>query len=112
MGSKWTNHTKPLLLSHIGVTIVDNNDMNADSSFSPGEFITEEFKTISGIDKGFTYNLEFFDSTYKSIPKTVNKVMVDLEMDIKSNEKIKHYTKTLVFDEKIHIIKVPSGRND
>lgn len=114
---KWQHDGKiiqsPFLLSNTGITVYNNDHQVAESSFMSNETITEKFKKISGVHNELLYNLKFSDSTYKNIPSYVEKVIIDLQIDLETDGKIKKYKKTVDLDAKIHKIIIPFGqRND
>lgn len=103
----------PFLLSNTSITIFNNGDHVAESSFMANETITKKFKKISGVHNELLYNLKFSDSTYKNIPTYVERVIIDLQIDLATNGKIKQYKKTVDLNAKINKIIIPFGlRND
>ena len=102
----------PFLLSHISTTLFNNDDKIADTSFTSPKFITEKFKTLSNLSNSLIYNIEFSDSTYKNIPSNVEKVILDLQIEIITNGKKTQYKRSVYLDAIIHNNIIPSGRND
>lgn len=113
---KWQQDQKsiacPFILCHIGTSIFNNTTQVEDDSFISDSLITDKFKNIAGQNNSLLYNIEFCDTAYKPIPINVDKVIIELEIDINSKGETKHYRKTVDLDEVIHKNQIPLGRND
>ncbi len=114
---KWLQSGKiyasPFLLSNISIRVFNNDNVVAESSFMSNETITNKFKKISGVHNVLLYILMFSDSTYKNIPTSVEKVIIDLQIDLATNGKIIRHNKTVDLDAKTRKYIIPFGqRND
>jgi hypothetical protein len=87
--------SSPLLLSSINIGIFENGSRGLDSTFKTYSTISNKFKKISGVNNSLLYNINFRDTTLSFIPNDVDKLFIELDINIKSNDKIKHLKKTI-----------------
>jgi hypothetical protein len=95
----WQQHrqiiSSPLLLSSINIGIFKNGNRSFDSTFATFSIISNKFKKILGANNSLLYNLKFRDTALSFIPKNVDKLFIELNINIKSNDKIKQFKKTI-----------------
>jgi hypothetical protein len=66
------------------VRIFKNGKNIADSTFLSNQIIPDNFKTISGKGNSISYALEFRDTTFKVVPKTVTQMTLNFIINTKS----------------------------
>lgn len=91
-------------LTSTTVRLFQNDKSIADSTFWTNQFITDRLKTISGTGNSLLYVLEFRDTTFKFIPKTVDLMTVDLIINTKSQTtgKLDEHKKTIKLNANKH----------
>ena len=92
----------PLTLSSINVGMFEKDYSGQDSTFKSYSTICDSFKIISSVENSLLYNIEFSDTSLSFIPKDVDRIYIELNIKIKSEQVIKQFKKMIELKSNTH----------
>ena len=92
----------PLTLSSINIGMFEKDYSGQDSTFKSYSTICDKFKKILSKDNSLLYNLEFSDTSLSFIPKDVDRIYIELNIKIKSEQVMKQFNKKIELKSNTH----------